>query len=986
MRLLVNIFCLLVAITPTLLLAQNFPSRNFSTSDGLSNDAVRSLFIDSKDKLWIGTENGISIYEGGVFTNLYKEDGLAQNSCWGICEDIDNNMWFASYGGGVTKFDGKKYKVFTTLDGLAHNKTRKVFSYKNKVIVGTEYGISIIDISSNAIITPKEVFPHFGVFIVTDIFEYKGEIYFSALNEGFFKLINFTVNPKVIPVLLFQTCYSVGNFQDRFYNSNKGFLDVLEFTSRSVKRSSQFGQSIAWQYAKDKRNTIYAACWGIFDSSGGLYEIQVDEMRNLSEQFGIDSKKLLNVVYDKTNDFLYVGSKDRGFYEIQLDQAVLFEKNNRKKVLGFEDNLVLDQGGVDFIWQNNVVKSIKRSEFKAFQSAYSSKNRIEIHSENRDNFELNFNLKADDLEFYDLKKHRNAYYISSNIGIFEVNQNAEIQKYFPIHTYNFGFTTDNLFFESHPYGPTKIYKSLDSLEVKQVSKEVSDIVSSINVNGSTYFLSVFSGLSAYSKGIFRSFLKEGLFLEDKLKHSAKNDKGELIVSSEFGDVFIIKDLKTFKNVLKIPKEIIVGNSINFLESYKDFIIIGTEKGINIYKDGIIQLIDKDQGVINCTFKSSKIIEKTLYVGNNEGYFKFNLEELILPKTEVSELKITKILINNKEIDGKDFRWFNYTKDYLETSFDENTLSINFIAKGSAFPQKLKYRYRLENDNQWSPYSEKANVFLPYLPFGDYNLEIEVYDLNSGRSKIFTILKIKVLAPFYYQWWFLLITFLVVSSIAVFSIKRFKTKSKEKALVQKRIAETKLEALLSQMNPHFMFNAMNAIQNYVISNDTLNSLHYIGEFAKLMRKTLENSSKPKISLKEEIDYLRTYISIENMRFNHGVKVEILTNETLNLALQIPTMLLQPFVENVFVHAFTNATLNPTLTIEFAMLDKTTLQTKIVDNGKGIHKNSTNLHHSKGILLARERLSLLQNDLKESIKLESNFPFGTQVVVKLQVKTS
>ena len=155
-----------------------------------------------------------------------------------------------------------------------------------------------------------------------------------------------------------------------------------------------------------------------------------------------------------------------------------------------------------------------------------------------------------------------------------------------------------------------------------------------------------------------------------------------------------------------------------------------------------------------------------------------------------------------------------------------------------------------------------------------------------------------------------------------------------------------------MNPHFMFNAMSAIQNYIISNDTLNSLHYIGEFAKLMRTTLENSSKPKITVNEELDYLKTYISIENMRFNHKVEIDFQISENVDLYYQIPTMLLQPFVENVFVHAFTAATLNPKLILKFELLSSTTLEIQIIDNGKGISTTSAALHQSKGILLGVE----------------------------------
>ena len=90
-----HVFCCLFT---TFIFGQYFPSRNFTTSDGLPNNAVRSLFLDSNNILWIGTENGVSRMENGIFTTIDKNNGLGHNSCWDIREDSDGNMWFASYG------------------------------------------------------------------------------------------------------------------------------------------------------------------------------------------------------------------------------------------------------------------------------------------------------------------------------------------------------------------------------------------------------------------------------------------------------------------------------------------------------------------------------------------------------------------------------------------------------------------------------------------------------------------------------------------------------------------------------------------------------------------------------------------------------------------------------------------------------------------------------------------------------------------------
>ena len=136
--------------------AQTVPSKNYTTLEGLSNNAVKSLFLDSRGLLWIGTENGVSLLQSGKITNFYESDGLAFNSCWAITEDNQGNIWFGSYGGGISKFDGSKFIPLGIPEGLLDGRIRHFFPYKNKIFIGTENGLSIIDINTHQVIGIQE--------------------------------------------------------------------------------------------------------------------------------------------------------------------------------------------------------------------------------------------------------------------------------------------------------------------------------------------------------------------------------------------------------------------------------------------------------------------------------------------------------------------------------------------------------------------------------------------------------------------------------------------------------------------------------------------------------------------------------------------------------------------------------------------------------------------------------------------------------------
>ena len=977
--------------------AQYFPSKNYSTADGLPNDAVRSLFIDSNKVLWIGTENGVSRMENGSFSTIDESNGLGHNGCWVISQDANGNMWFASYGGGISKFDGKKFTIFTTKQGLLADKTRKVFPYKNKMYVGTEQGVSIIDINTNKVLTPK-VPTHKSDFICISFFEYAGEVYFTSIFDGLFKIKEASGTAEVIPIHLYKNSYALGLFGTNLYSSNEGFIEKydIETLLKGNFASTKFGNSVVWEFARDKRNFIFGAAWGIYNPNGGLYQIKGDKMINVSDFYGIDSKILLNVVYEKTKDILYVGSNDKGIYEVRLDKMIDYDLFDEKSIIGFENigkqKLILHNKGVTIIDENkNVLKTISLEDFKGVEANFLNKGKnIDVIQgvESRD-FKLNFDIPSSGIEFYEVVKNKNSFWIGSNIGIFELNGQGKIITYIPKHTLKFGFASNDKLIETITYAGVRVYDDIYSLRGKHYSifekSTPQFIVKILNNKDKTYLLSVFNGLYVYHNNKFQSYLADGTCKEKKFKHIAVNDKGQIILATEFGNVFIVDDTKSFKILKTISKKQLIGNTILFLEAYKDCILIGTEKGMNVYQNGKIRLIDKEQGLKDGAVTTSDIFDNQLWLGTKKGYYTVDLEKVLQEQITVSSIAISSIAINGVPIAKENYNWFQYASKILQSDYQHNSFSINFVPKGHPFPNKLKFRYRLEKDNRWSPYSDKPTLYLSYLPYGNYTIEIEVLDSNAGKATVFKLLKIKITPPFWLTWWFIgLFTLVFIGSI-IYLFVHYKHRAKEKARIEKRIAETQSDVLLNQMNPHFMFNAINTIQHFIISNDVDSSLSFVGKLSGLMRQTFENSLKKKISLAEEIEYLKSYCQIENMRFGNRIVVEFQLDSIIDSNLcKIPTMTLQPFVENVFVHAFNDNSLNPKLLISFEMLDKNILECKIIDNGKGSSSfDKVKLHKSKGIALTKERLSLLQPKIENSIIIEYSETHGTSVIIRLKV---
>ncbi|MDG2432181.1 two-component regulator propeller domain-containing protein [Flavobacterium sp.] len=805
------------------------PCKNYTTADGLPNNAIRSLYLDKNTDLWIGTENGVSKLENGSFTNLPLPETIANKSCWDISQDENGNMWFASYGGGVYSFNGTKFTFYNKNNGLPADRVRKLLSYEGKMYVGTELGVAIIDIKTNRIITPKGINPHFGVFIVTDFFVYNNQIYFSTCNEGLFKISTNTRTPKIESVLDYRNVMSLGFYNNILFSANKGFLNYYKIEDIIAQKTKiqTFGKTTVWDFTKDNKNTIYAAAWGIYDLSGGLFQVKNNQLQNISEEYGIDSKNLLSVVCNTKKNILYVGSKDKGIYVVQLDETIDYNSLNDKAVVDFETldskKIILHQDGISFLdAKNSISKTITAFDFKKFEVAYINNSRQKLPSHADGFYELKYNIAAQEIEFYEILKHQKSLWISSNIGVFEMNFEGEIINYIPIHSYKIGFTSDNKFIETIPYAGVRVYDDVHHLKAKHFSEYDTntplDVVGILNSNDKTYLISVFQGLFVHQNQKFQSLLKANIWKESKLKFITKNKKGNLIIASEFGAIAVIDASNSFRILRTISKNQIIGNTITFLESYKDFILIGTEKGINIYQNGITQLFDKEQGLEDAAITSSYISNEQLYLGTKKGFYTINLNKITANKNTVSSIEIRAIAINSIPISPNNYRWFTYNSNELVCDYQHNTIAVDFVPKGHLFPNKLKFRYRLKKTNRWSPYSEKPFVYLSYLPNDTYHLEIEVLDLNAGKTSRFNILKIRIQPPFWKARWFygLVGALMVLGTVLI--ILRIKKRAVQKAETENRIAKAKLETLLSQMNPHFTFNALNTIQSFVFNKD------------------------------------------------------------------------------------------------------------------------------------------------------------------------
>jgi len=213
--------------------------------------------------------------------------------------------------------------------------------------------------------------------------------------------------------------------------------------------------------------------------------------------------------------------------------------------------------------------------------------------------------------------------------------------------------------------------------------------------------------------------------------------------------------------------------------------------------------------------------------------------------------------------------------------------------------------------------------------------------------------------------------------------------------EKKIITLEQDMLRNQMNPHFIFNTLNSIKLYIINNEKENAVYYLNKFSKLIRKILVASKEKEISLADELETMTLYINIENIRFNNEIKYKVTIDKNVNTtAIKVPSLILQPFLENALWHGLSSKTQNKEINILVSKPKHNAISICIIDNGIGriasdkINKQKTLKRKSVGITITKDRLENFSKNFSNDYKLEiidlydeNNLASGTKVVIEI-----
>ncbi len=954
-----------VLLTNTML-AQNifYTYSNFTIKEGLAGNNVYCATQDKEGFLWFGTETGLSRFDGTHFKNYTINDGLADNEIIKMFCDSKGRVWFAPFRKSICYyFKGKIYNqdnssflkplvLQNSVIGICEDIEGNIYlNQRNRLTV----------ISKEFKITDYDSLNHEKISGISEMMGVaNGGIHMHYNNK--FVLFNNSSNSEII-------LKTIGAGQNSYTLSNKYF--VVDGDNEFSKSENKYifniknknWDSIKSNHKFNSHNIIDDSLLFINKNDGCIMH-NLNNLNNVPDTF-LHGISIAKVIKDNEGGLWFL-STGHGIFKLASKRMYNFKKNSNT------------QYDINFIKKDNNFLHIANSEGEIFVSNNNFKSFRKISLQDKN---INFKKLIDLIHI----KNYDKIYITPELVYYKKKKISLGGSIKSVNIINdsilISATSSNAVFFN--------YKSfiLDTANVIWAERATSVLYAIDSV-----FVGSLNGLYVVKKDNSNYCLSSvDKILERRISAIKQGADGTIWVGTYDAGVAAYKDGKVLQSFN--DNNGLTSNICRTLFANGNYLWVGTDKGLNkidISKPPYKILINYTtadglaSNMINAVYTDSNMV----YVGSPEGLTFFDESKII--NDSRCDLRILGLTISGKEI-----QWDN---SKITLSHKDNNIRFDFVALSFKSAGDITYYYRLIGlDNNWKKTKENFLAY-PTLPSGIYTLEIQAtnkFGLKSNIIKVDFEIEQALLEK---NWFKLLLAFFAAGLIYFYGKRRIK-KIKQLAIENDKITEkfNELEqmALKAQMNPHFIFNCLNSIQEYVINSDVEGANKYISDFSKLIRSTLDNSAKKTISVEDEIKYLTNYLTIEQYRFENKFLFNI--NYDTNIDLQennIPPMLLQPYIENALRHGIKNKKEGVGLIQINILKQNNNLICEVIDNGIGRNasqalKGKTNIEYqSKGMELTAKRIKLLNRNIGNEIVIKIDdvaLPeLGTKVTISIPIK--
>ncbi|MBP7477473.1 MAG: histidine kinase [Chitinophagales bacterium] len=913
---------------------------------------IYDMIQDNEDYFYFATNEGIIHYDFISFTKLETKEARS-NAFFNLVKNKKGTIFFNNLNNQIFKIENKTCELIYTLpERFSSNIISLTCDDRGQLIIACK-GIVIIDENGNLIQAEESQ----AVFNTTYrlkngtwIFPLSSDTKLLVYENNTFRetdlLLNVEKSNRLFGVLQFITfldsVYTIDLSNNRFYAFDENKLSLRDVNVGNFLNSN----TNARVYTTGKE--IWSA-----SSISGINFCQNKLPKDFSYLF---KDYFISDVYRDQEGNILLGTFDKGVIVIpdlsvpdvidpflQDPMISLFTAGRNEVYMG-------SNSGIFKVYQNNSIQTISSTNKKPIEGVYGDPQsdfvvyddeKIKCYNRKTKKIYSFSNASLKDVCFindYEL-------YMGTNVGVYKVVLGAQA----PISV------------EPIPRVNSRIYSIAYDKERRVL------------------FVSSAQGLLKYQdQKVEKIQYQQRDIYSEKISTRGKN---LFILSRQFGVLLLDSTGKINPFKFTTPN---YEEQIKAIRFYKNSMIASTNAGLYQFdmRGNMLRQFHSSLGFATKKIYQYGIADDVLWVSHSGGVQEIELNNPI-KKDEAIRIRLKQVLVNDSNI--------LISTNNIFKSFQRK---IAFIVLSPSLRnlENVRYHYILQGyENNWNSQRSNTIQFNALSP-GTYTLFVKAESMGVFSPII--QFKFKIGKPFYLQIWFLLGILLLFLAIVYFVYTWQVEKQKQKLKLLNELNISKLTAIQSQMNPHFIFNSLNSIQDFVLQQDSIKAYDAIGKFATLIRKIMLHSEKEFIDIEEELAILNVYLELEMMRIKKDFHYSINSHDLADI--EIPPMLIQPFIENSIKHGLLHKQGEKILSVDMTISGDVFI-CEIQDNGigrrqSGIIKSRQNKEHTSFAGSALEkRMQILKKHFGGNFSVEildlhdkEGNATGTKVILKAPFK--
>jgi ligand-binding sensor domain-containing protein len=968
---------------------------NITKQEGLPSNETYCVFKDSKDYIWIATDQGVVRHKGSTMQVI---NNLPDNVVFKIREDKRGRIWFFSHTGRLAYFFNEKLYPFIYNDSI--------MKYIKGMLINDAYFTDADEIILNSIrynhnfkITKNgTIIKDYNNFnsdkqkdtCVVEINKGWGKRLFAQILNPY--TITFYTHFKVIlndgiKPFIYNYKYrelGIGQFGAFKNKTDEVFFWIDKFIMKlKIDGSYQvrvFPARILCALNDTANNTIILGF-----AKGGI--AITDMQLNVQGRNAINNYSVSCVETDNEGELWFSTLENGAYYTKnshgQKENIKMICPTPAQRLINVKDSFVAfaNTDGVFKLAGNNIIPILKEKSSTVGDIKLSQHDDLYYARLNNISNKF-FHPKLAAGVINNIVSFQSAYEILPlGEDSFCLHNGNILVNLRAVHKGKTEIKFDEFFSATiNDYKITAIVKKNNNTFILGTQKSL------LNFNISTKNISLFKDTAnLFSKGI--TFMRQMY-------------NGIYTIGIRFGGLVLMQDSTVIGNITEANG--LLSNSIKYILPVGNRLWLATPNGISVvqfssYKplQYTITNFGENVGLNNLIIYQLITFKNNIVAATSKGIYELsNIEEILKQTPEAIPLYITNLNYYKGDTSGI---------SRINLPYQHNRLVVNFDAICYNTPKELQYYYRLVNGNNaaWNNINS-TQIVLENLEPGSYNLEVKAAMPKQQRYSAIQTLSIVITKP-WWQWNLVRVAAIVLLLAGTYIIYKWRINSIEKRESEKTILKTQMlqleqTALRSQMNPHFIFNCLSSIQQLVVAGNKEEANDYLVKFSQLIRKTLEFSAHPYITLVHEKDYLSEYLVLEQLRIPNKFDFNFTIADDINIyKTEMPNMMLQPIIENCIRHGIKHLqNRKGKINIVITQVNNC-LHCAVTDNGIGRKKTGNSIaltsHKSYGMDIIEKRLKGLQayGAANYFIQIadvtdENNLPLGTKVILQVPFKTT